>query len=212
MNHVLDAYTVFVPYIVRKYTVEIEEAVSCALLLLTRGAGTVNGRQSTRNVVQTNCSSLFWAKYPRFRQNHLCKPHWTFRVTIDFPIQPYRTMKTKTWICLILSGLVLFGISAHAGGAQCAAAAKEAAAKANVDEETKEEATATTLKAPVVEEEALALTTSEASLDVSVVTDFAIEVELSPESVEVPVVVEVEPEVDKSSSKDSKKEVVEESK
>ena len=121
-------------------------------------------------------------------------------------------MKTKTWICLILSGLLLYGISASAGGAQCAAAAKETAAKANASEETKAEATAETLEVPVVKEEALALTISEESLETPVVTDIAVDIELSKKSVEVPIVKEADSKTEKSTPKNSEEEVVEKSK
>lgn len=121
-------------------------------------------------------------------------------------------MKTKTWICLILSGFLLYGLSASAGGAQCAAAAKEAAAKANASEETKAEATAETREVPVVREEALALTISEESLETPVVTDIAVDIELSKKSVEVPIVKEADSKTEKSTPKNSEEEVVEKSK
>ena len=116
------------------------------------------------NVAQTNCCSLFLAKYPRFRQNHLCNPHWTLRVTIDFLSQPFKTMKSRTWICLILSGLLFCGISAYAGGTQCAATAKESAAKANEVEETNSRVTAEAEEAQVVEEAILVVETSPVSV------------------------------------------------
>lgn len=173
----------------------------------------MNGGQSLGNVAQTNCSSLFWMKYPRFLQNHLGKPHWTFRVTIDLKSQPSKTMKTKTWICLILSGLLLYGFSAYAGGAQCAAEAKEAAAKANASDETKAKGVADAEEAPVVKE-ALAVTVPTAdALAVTVPIADALGVTVpTADALDVTVKAETQVEVRVDAKEDSETEVVEETK
>ena len=143
-------------------------------------------------------------------------------------------MKTKTWICPILSGLLLYGISAYAGGAQCAAEAKEAAAQANVVEETKssvtsdaEEATLVVETSPVSEKPPV-LSESEVASLVEIARD-ALDAPQSPppllsstavgllkitaaDSMDVAVAGESELEVHEETQEDSETEVVEETK